>query len=74
MDGNFQTLGFGGLEGGLENGDVTTGRIAAEIDAYYALGTVLECEVNDGEGGGEVITAVYGKDEVCFHGVGFIEC
>jgi hypothetical protein len=74
MDGDFQSLGFGGLEGGLENGDVATGRIAAEIDAYYALGTVFECEVNDGEGSGEVITAVYGEDEIRFHGVGFIEC
>lgn len=56
------------LECGSEDGDVSYGWVAAQVDPNDALVPVFQGEGDDFEGGSEVIAAVDGEYEVRFHG------
>lgn len=70
VDRCFQALCARGAERTREDRDVAYARVAAEINANDALGTVLRGEGDDIECRGGGGAAVDGEDQVRFHGRG----
>lgn len=73
MDRDLQAMGASSLEGWCEEGDISGKWVATEVNTDHALSMVLGGEADDGKGGGQVVAAVDGEDEVGLHGVGRVE-
>lgn len=67
MDGDWQVCFSCLLECGCEDGDITYGWVAAEVDGDNALGAIFQGEEYHFDGCGKVVTTVDGEDEACFH-------